>query len=173
MGNKKTVQELEKEKSERVMDGIGYWASYYRKNPQRFVAEFLNVKLKLFQKILIYMMMISTNFMYLASRGQGKTYLVALYCCVRCILYPSTKIVVASGVKAQAIEIITKIDTEFRKNYGWGSLNLNNEIEYISTATNNPVCNFKNGSYIHVVTSNDNARHNRANIIVNNNCLVI
>lgn len=67
--NKRTVQDVYKEKSERLMDGVGYWASYYRKNPQRFVKEYLNITLKLFQKILIYMMMVSTNFMYIASRG--------------------------------------------------------------------------------------------------------
>ena len=166
MTNKKTITEVAHEKSEKLLEGIGFWASYYRCNPHRFVKEYLNITLKLFQKILIFMMMVSTNFMYLASRGQGKSWLISLYCVVRCILFPGTKIVVASGVKAQAIEIISKIDTEFLKNYSWGSQNLRNEIAYISTSPNNPVCEFKNGSYIHVVTSNDNARHNRANIIV-------
>lgn len=92
--------------------------------------------------------------------------MLALYCVVRCILFPGSKIVVASGVKAQAIEIISKIDTEFLKNYSWGSQNLRNEISYISTSPNTAACEFKNGSYIHVVTSNDNARHNRANVIL-------
>ena len=164
--SKKTISEVAHEKSEKLLEGIGFWGSFYRCNPHRFVKEYLNIQLKLFQKIIIFMMMISTNFMYLASRGQGKSWLIALYCVVRCILFPGTKIVVASGVKAQAIEIISKIDTEFLKNYSWGSQNLRNEISYISTSPNNPVCEFKNGSYIHVVTSNDNARHNRANIIV-------
>lgn len=166
MMNKKTVKEVAHEKSERLLEGIAFWASFYRCNPHRFVKDYLNITLKLFQKILIFMMMVSTNFMYLASRGQGKSWLIALYCVIRCILFPGTKIVVASGVKAQAIEILSKIDTEFLKNYSWGSQNLRNEISYISTSPNNPVCEFKNGSYIHIVTSNDNARHNRANIIV-------
>lgn len=163
---KKTMSEVQKEKSERLMDGIGYWASFYRKNPQRFVKEFLNIQLKLFQKILIYMMMTSTNFLYIASRGSGKTWLTSLYCVVRCILYPGTKICVASGVKSQAVEVITKIDTEFLKNYSWGSQNLRNEISFISTSINNARVEFHNGSWINIVTSNDNARHNRANIVV-------
>ena len=166
MKDKKSLSDVIQEKSDRIMEGVAYWASFYRKNPQRFAKDYLNIRLKLFQKILIYMMMISTNFMYLASRGQGKTWLVSLYCIIRCILYPGTKIVVASGVKAQAIEVISKIELEFLKNYSWGSLNLKGEISYISSSTNNPICEFRNGSYIHVVTSNDNARHNRANIVV-------
>lgn len=164
--NKKTISEVQKEKSERVMDGIGYWAAFYRKNPQRFVKEFLNMNLKLFQKILIYMMMVSTNFLYIASRGSGKTWLTSLYCVVRCILYPGTKICVASGVKSQAVEVITKIETDFLKNYSWGSQNLRNEISFISSSVNNARVDFHNGSWINIVTSNDNARHNRANIIV-------
>lgn len=67
--NKKTVTEVVQEKSERLMEGIALWTSFYRCNPQRFVLDYLNIRLKLFQKILIYMMMLSTNFMYLASRG--------------------------------------------------------------------------------------------------------
>lgn len=66
---KQTLQDVQRSKSERIMEGVAYWAAFYRKNPQRFVVEYLNIKLKLFQKILIYMMMVSTNFMYIASRG--------------------------------------------------------------------------------------------------------
>lgn len=161
----KSLKTVYKEKSERMMEGVAYWASYYRANPQRFVKEYLNINLKVFQKILIYMMMLSTNFMYLASRGQGKTWLVALYCVVRCILFPGTKIVIASGFKSQSIEILQKIEDDFMKQNDWGSVNLRREIEHISTGINNPECIFRNGSFIRVVTASDSARHNRANVI--------
>ena len=68
---KKTVKEVVLEKSERLMNGVAYWAAFYRKNPQRFCKDYLNVQLKLFQKILLYAMMHNNYFMYLASRGQG------------------------------------------------------------------------------------------------------
>jgi hypothetical protein len=163
---KKSLQEVYQEKSERVMEGVAYWASFYRKNPQRFVKEYLNINLKLFQKILIYMMMVSTNFMYIASRGSGKTWLTSLYCVVRCILYPGTKICVASGFKTQSLEVIQKINDDFMKNYGWGSANLRAEIDDISTSINNAHVDFRNGSWIKIVSSNDSARHNRATLIV-------
>jgi len=86
-----------KSKSERLMDGVGTWASFYRSNPHRFVGEYLGIRLKIFQCILIYMMMHNHYFMYLASRGQGKTFLTAIFCAVRAILFPDTKIVIASG----------------------------------------------------------------------------
>jgi hypothetical protein len=97
-------------KSEKLMNGVGVWASYYRANPHRFVADYLGIELKLFQKILIYMMMHNNYFMFLATRGIGKTYLTALFCVVRCILFPETKVIVASGVKSQAREVISKIE---------------------------------------------------------------
>ena len=42
----------------------------------------------------------------------GKTFLVALFCCVRCILYPGTKIVVTAGTLKQATESLLKIQDE-------------------------------------------------------------
>ena len=66
---KKTTQEVYQEKADKLMNGVAYWAAFYRANPQRFVKDYLNVSLKLFQKILIYMMMCSTHFVYLAARG--------------------------------------------------------------------------------------------------------
>lgn len=88
-------------------------------------------------------MMVSTNFMYIASRGSGKTWLTSLYCVVRCILYPGTKICVASGYKSQSLEVIQKINDDFMKNYGWGSANLRSEISEISTSINNAHVDFR------------------------------
>ena len=69
--DKKSEKQLANEKSERIMNGIAYWASLYRCNPQRFVKDYLNINLKLFQKILLYAMMCNDFFMYIAARGQG------------------------------------------------------------------------------------------------------
>lgn len=163
---RKSAQEVFQEKTERLMNGVAYWAAFYRCNPQRFVADYLNIQLKLFQKILIYMMIVSTHFAYFAARGQGKSWLVALYCVVRCILFPGSKIIIASFRKEQAIEIIQKIDEDFLKLHSWGSANLRAEISYISTSVNGARCDFKNGSWIKCAVASDSARHNRANIIV-------
>ena len=97
---------------------------------------------------------------------QGKTFLVSLFCVIRCILYPGTKIAVAAGVKGQAAEVIAKIKDELCKNYQWGSSNLCNEIEDVKYGQNDASCKFKNGSWIKIVTSNDNARSKRANILI-------
>ena len=148
-------------KSDRLMDGIGIWASFYRSNPHRFVKEYLGITLKMFQCILIYMMMHNHYFMYLASRGQGKTFLTSIFCCVRAILFPQTKIVIASGTKGQAREVIEKID-DMRKT----SPNLAREISDLRTSTNDARVEFHNGSWIKIVASNDGARSKRANLLI-------
>lgn len=165
MPKKKSVKEIIQEKSDKVLNGVAYWASFYRCNPQRFAKDFLNLELKKFQKILIFEMMHNVRFMYIAARGQGKTYLIALFCVIRCILYPGSKIIVASGIKEQAIEVIRKIDEDFLLLHDWGSANLRNEIKEISTNPNSARVIFKNGSFIRVVAANKNARSKRANIL--------
>lgn len=90
-----------------------------------------------------------------------KSWLTAVYCVIRSILWPETKIVIASGTKGQAREVIEKIN-DLRKN----SPNLAREISNISTSSNDPLVEFHNGSWIKVVASNDNARSKRANLLV-------
>ena len=38
--NKKSEKQLANEKSERIMNGVAYWAAFYRENPQRFVKDY-------------------------------------------------------------------------------------------------------------------------------------
>lgn len=87
---------------QRVMEGAAYWGSYYRSNPDKFAADYLHLNLKRFQKLLLVMMFWSTTFVLIACRGLGKTFLSAIYCVVRCILYPGTKVCIASGTRGQA-----------------------------------------------------------------------
>lgn len=111
-------------------------------------------------------MMHNTHFMFWAARSLGKTWLTALFCVVRCILFPKTKICVASGTRPQANEVLSKIVDDFMKNYGWGSDNLRREVSYYSVGTNKAVIEFKNGSWIKVVTAADSGRGNRANVLI-------
>lgn len=66
---KMSAKEVVQEKADRVMNGVATWVSFYRENPHRFAKDFLNIDLRLFQKILLYAMMHNYYFMYLASRG--------------------------------------------------------------------------------------------------------
>jgi len=149
-------------KSEKLMNGIALWCSFYRANPHRFAEEYLGIKLKLFQVFLLYMMNYSHYFMYLAARSQGKSWLISIYCVIRAILYPGTKIILASGTKSQARNIIAEKIVELHRN----SPNLQREISVLRPATNDPYVEFHNGSFIRVVASNDNARSARGNLLI-------
>lgn len=59
-------------REQRILDGVDAWAGYYRANPHRFAKDYLKVRLKLFQKILLYMMNVCNFFCYIAARGWQK-----------------------------------------------------------------------------------------------------
>lgn len=162
MASPKTVKELEQDKAQKLMNTVAWRCAYYRANPQRYVSEVLGIQLKLFQKIILYAMVVYNFTMYLAARGQGKTYLTALFCVVRCILWPGTKIVVSSGTLKQANEVLLKIQDDFMKQ----SPILRTEIEKCNISQNDAVIYFKNGSWIKTRTSSHNSRSARANCIV-------
>ena len=158
----KTDKQILQDKNDRIMNTIAERCSYYRANPQRFCEEFLNIHLKLFQKILIWAMMHYDAFYFIASRGLGKTYLVALFAVCRCILYPGSKIVCCSYTFKQGKEIILKITDDFMQK----SALLRNEISKVSTGQNDCFVYFKNGSWIRVVVAGESSRGARSNILI-------
>ena len=85
----------------------------------------------------------------------GKSFLTAVYCCCRCILYPNTKIIVASGTKGQARLLISQ---KIEKELMGMSPNLRREIAYVKVGANDAVVKFKNGSTIEAVAFSDSAR---------------
>lgn len=151
-------------RQERILNGVSVWAGFYRSNPHRFAKDYLHLDLKLFQKILIVMMNMSTVLTFIGTRGIGKSFLSAVFCCIRCILYPGTKICIASGTRGQSINVLEKILMELKPN----SPELAAEIDEKETKINgtNAMVAFKNGSYIKVVTASDSSRGNRANILL-------
>lgn len=112
--------------------------------------------------VLIYMMNICNIFCFCACRGLGKTYLTSVFCCVRAILYPGSKIILASGNKKQAGNVITEKIVELKRQ----SPALAREIKEIKTQHDNICCVFKNGSIIKVTTSGDSSRGARGNVLV-------
>ena len=160
--NKKSVQEQEREKSQKIMETIAWRAGYYRANPQRFCKEILNINLKWFQAVLLWAMMHFNYFMYLAARGQGKTFLTAIFLCCRCVLYPHSKIIVTSNTLRQANEVLLKIQDEI---YPYSPI-LQSCIKEMKIGQNDATISFKGGSWIKTRTSTENSRSARANIIV-------
>lgn len=154
-----------RERQQRVIEGMAIWGSYYRQNIDIFVLDYLQLDfLKWFQLMLLVMMDRARIFLWIAARGMGKSFLIAIFAVVRCILYPGTKVVITSGTRGQSINILEKIQTELMP----ASPNLRNEIDMSNTKFTGQDAKimFKNTSYIKVVTASDNARSNRANILI-------
>ena len=68
-GNNKNKTTDNLTKSQKLMNGVGKWTSFWRKRPDRFVEDLYGLKLKRFQKVLLCLMMRDVYFMFLASRG--------------------------------------------------------------------------------------------------------
>lgn len=147
-----------------ILEGAAIWGSFYRHNPDKFAEDYLHLKLKKFQKILLCMMFWSTIFVLIACRGLGKTFLSAVYCVIRCILYPGTRICIASGTRGQAINVLEKIILELKPISPELCAEINEKESKIN-GTNAQIV-FFNTSVIKVVTASDSSRGNRCNVLL-------
>lgn len=139
------------------------WNTFFRRNFQRFAIDYLGLKLYEYQALTLYQMGVNNMIVIVASRAASKSFIIALYACIRCILYPNTKILLSSATKGQSELIITeKIKNELM---AWSPM-LAREIESIKDNQNKTIVQFRNKSKITVVVANDNARGNRSNCIV-------
>lgn len=161
---KMTDAELQALNERHLMETVAKRASFYRANPHRFARDYLKLNLRLFQQIIIVMMNLSTNFALLCARGQGKSFIIAVFCCIRCILYPGSKVLVTAKTRAQAYEIIDKIEKELMPKSALLRSEIN--LKESSFTIAGGIVKFWNNSYIQVVTANDNSRHFRANVLV-------
>ncbi|PWT37693.1 terminase [Limosilactobacillus reuteri] len=103
--------------------------------------------------------------MYIAARGQGKSFLIAIYCVIRCILYPGTSIVIASGTRGQAAKIISEKIVRLYNDCPAVRYEIGDRRN-IKDSFNDSRVEFPNGSKIQAVTSNDNSRGLRCNILI-------
>ena len=108
------------------------------------------------------MMFWASTFVFSACRGIGKTFMSAIYCAARSVLYPGTKICIASGTRGQAINVLEKITQELVPR----SKELAAEIGDVRINGTEAYIIFKNTSVIKVVTASDTARGNRANVLL-------
>ncbi len=158
---KLTDEEIKKQKFDSLMEGVSVWTAFYRANPHRFIRDYFGIKLFKFQQIVINMMFEQANIIFLASRGLSKTFTGAVFSCAYCVLYPGTTICIASGTRDQSIKLIEKIKDELIIR----SPNLKLEIANLKTTSQDAYVEFKNGSIIKVVTSSENGRGNRAQVL--------
>lgn len=155
---------MAKSRYRNILEGAAAWGAYYRNNPDIFVRDYLHIQLRLFQRLLVVMMFHVTVAVVIGARGIGKTFLSAIYCVTRAVLYPGTAICLASGNRGQASLVIAKIIEELEPR----SPELRAEINQKETKVTPNIAQvvFNNGSIIKVVTASDSARGNRANVLL-------
>lgn len=107
-------------------------------------------------------MAVCDHFVFIASRGCGKTFLIAVFCCYKAILFPGSKIIIASGKRDQSIQVLEKIKTELKPLSAY----LRSEIKSDVLTASKAEIEFYNGSFIKVVTASDTARGSRANVLI-------
>lgn len=139
------------------------WVTFFRRNLHRFAMDYLGIRLHLYQVIWLYLMGIGQFFVVIASRASAKSWIIALYACCMCILYPNYLVVLASSTRGQSKLLI---DEKIRKNLMENSPALRREIRSIIVNQTDVIVTFHNNSTIRVVTANDNARGNRSNCMV-------
>ena len=149
--------------NEENLDHFYRWNTFFRRNFHRFAIDYLKIKLYEYQALALYQMGINNMNVIIASRAAAKSFIIALYACIRCILYPHTKTLLSSATKGQSELIVTeKIENELMS---WSPM-LAKDIESIKNNQNKIIVKFRNKSRIVVVVANENARGNRSNCIV-------
>jgi len=144
---------------ERIID----WTTFYRRNIPVFVEHYLGIALHWYQIIWLYILNSCISVVIIAGRASAKSYVIAIFACAKCILYPNTKVVVASGTKKQAALIVKeKIQKELMPN----SENLRREIKKITTNANDIEVTFHNGSSLVVVVANEDALGYRSTVLI-------
>jgi hypothetical protein len=144
---------------ERLME----WTTFYRRNLNVFIEQYLEIPLHWYQVIWIYLLNLYSSIAIVAGRASAKSYIIAVFACAKCVIQPKSRVVVASGTKKQAGLIVTeKIQKELMPK----SENLRREIDKIKTNTNDIEVIFKNGSSIVVVPASENALGYRSTVLI-------
>lgn len=138
------------------------WVTFFRRNLEIFVVDWLDIPLKPFQMDIVHEVGRSNFNMINASRGIGKSFITALIACCVAILYPNSLVVITATTKDQGGVILKKIRDELRDI----SPMLKMEILSIKiNSTSNEVV-FHNGSRINVYPPLESSRGNRAHFII-------
>lgn len=143
------------------------WVTFWRRNLHRFATDYLGLKLRLYQVIMLYLMGVNNTFVCIASRASAKSFVIAIWACIKAILYPQSSIVLCASTKRQAKLLVSeKIEKEL---CSWSPV-LAREILKVTANNNDTEVVFKNGSKIIVVPASENSRGYRANGIVREEC---
>lgn len=139
------------------------WVTFFRRNLHRFAIDYLGIKLHLYQIVILYLMGVKKFTTIIACRAAAKSFIIALYACCMCILYPNSMVVISSGSKGQSKLIVSE---KIQKELMGMSPVLRREIKKIHVGQDETIVIFQNNSSITVVCAHDRSRGWRSTILV-------
>lgn len=154
----KTAKELSDEKRRKII----LWNTFFRRNPNRLISSYFQIKLYPYQKLLIWMLQRSKLAYIVASRATAKSFIIGLWAVVLAVLYPGIIVVIASKTLSQSGNVIKEKIKYFYDNFP----NVRREISSITTNANLYECTFHNNSVIRAVVSSENSRSKRCNYLI-------
>lgn len=105
----------------------------------------------------------SSNSVFICSRGLSKSYTLAVFMCLKCILYPNLKVTISCETKEMSRRMVSeKVQGELMAK----SSNLRREIKECKVGTNESYVLFKNGSKITCINASKNTRGIRSNLLL-------
>lgn len=150
LGNKKNV------------DHVLRWNTFFRRNLHRVATDYLGLRLHIYQVLILYLMGICKTMVIVAARSAAKSFIIAIYACCVCIVYPYSQVVLTSATKGQSKLIVSD---KIRNLKGKSSV-LDKEILKIKDNQNEVIVYFRSGSTITVVPASENGRGYRSNFAI-------
>lgn len=157
-------------------ENIIEWITLFRRNWHIFVDMVLQIKLKPFQMLMIYLMGVSDVFFAICSRGLSKSFIVSLAAIVKMLLFPYSEIIITASTIPQANVLVEKkIRDELIKKLSPYLLYLYEKEYLVITKSDDGykiTCTL-NGSTLEVLPALDSSRGRRATFLIYEECRLI
>lgn len=152
------------------------WTTFYRRNINIYATQRLRINLYPFQQVILYLMSTSTTFFAICTRGLTKTFIVALYAMIECMLRPYSKVVItASSISQGTTMVKEKMEDELCKKLSpvLKYLYEQGQIKFSYSQESIRVDFLFNGSFILVLPCLDSSRSKRATITIYEECRLL
>lgn len=169
---KQTTKKTNVEKEENTIE----WITLFRRNWHIYAEMILEIKLRPFQKVFLYLVGISDVFMAICSRGLSKTFLGGLAAIIKMLLYPYSEVIVTASTISQAnITVESKIRDELIKKLSPYLLYLyDKEYLIINKADDGyKITCTLNGSTLRVLPPLESSKGHRTNFIIYDECRLL
>lgn len=144
------------------------WISFFRRNMEIYIEEYLRISLKPFQRVVFHQMGVSDNYTLICSRGLSKSWMVGTFAFAIADLYPRSEVVITSSTVNQANKMAEKMLNEIIKRNSPVLLYMYEKEYLVKTQNDDGWCfeNKLNGSTIKVLPALDSSRGSRATVLI-------